>query len=155
LTLHWRVFDDATQSTTNSLAIGTRLDVRVSHEVLSTGNGERHVNRLIVEVENTGSVRVADSRVDIYFPKAFMDIETYGFEIHKEETDTYKLLRPTDLQGGLYPGERRIDKTIKYSVDGQRYWNDRLMELPVAVTVYADGMAPRQVKMPIRKLQNF
>jgi hypothetical protein len=123
--------------------------------VLSKGNGERHENRLIVEVENTGSVRVTDSLIDIYFPKAFLDIESYGFEIHKDETETYKHLRPPDLQGGLYPGQRHIDTTIKYSVDSYRYWNDRLMELPVEVTVYADGMAPRQVKKRMRELQSF
>ena len=129
--------------------------MRVSHEVLSTGNGNRHLYRLIVEVENTGSVRVIDAHVDIYFPKAFMDVESYGFEIHKDETETYKHLCPPDLQGGLLVGQRRMDNTIKYSVDGLRHWNDKLMELPVGVTVYADGMAPRQVKKRMRELQNF
>lgn len=155
---HWRVFDVASQNDitpSNSLALGIRLDVRVSHEVLSTGDGKRHENILIVEVDNTGSVRVTDYRVDILFPKEFMDLESYGFEIHKSETKTHKLLQPPDLQGGLYPGERRVNKTIKYSVDSQRYWNDSLMGLPVEVTVYADGMQPQSVRKPIRELQNF
>ena len=138
-----------------SLSPGIRLDVRTRHEWLFPHNGERHEYVLIVEVENTGSTRVTDPRVEVLFPKAFMDIESYGFEIHKAETKTHKVLRPPDLQGGLCPGESRIDKTIKYSVDNQRFWNDSLMELPVEVNVYADGMAPQRVKKPIKELQNF
>ena len=155
---HWRVFDVATQPDalpSNSLVLGTWLDVRVSHKRFSPLNGDRHEYILIIEIENTGSVRVIDSRVDIYFPKAFMDIESYGFEIHKNETKTHKLLRPPDLQGGLYPGEYRFDKTIKYSVDHQRSDSDSLMALPVEITVYTDGMAPQRVKKPISELQEF
>lgn len=154
-TPHWRDFDGTTQSTINPLTVSTQLDVRVSYEVISTTNGKRHVNRLIVEVKNTGSVRLIDTRVDILFPKVFMDIEGYGFEIHKAETKTHKFLQPPDLQGGLFPGESHVDKTIRYSVDDYKYRNDTLMELPVEVVAFADGMAPQRVSKPIKELQNF
>jgi hypothetical protein len=157
--LHWRVFDVAAQTDalpSPVLATGTRLDVRIRHEWLrDRSTGDRHVYSLVVDIENVGTLRVADYRVDVLFPKVFLDIENYGFEIHKSETKSNKLLRPPDLQGGLYPGEHCFDKTIKYSVDHQRFDSDLLMELPVEVVVYADGMASQRVKKPIRELQNF
>jgi hypothetical protein len=157
-----KVFDAAPAADDSSPRlpyVGALVEIRVRHERLHIVS-ERHEYVLVVEVENVGSVTLTDYRVDILFPKVFMDIESYGFEVQRLETDTHKLIRRTaanfpEYSTGLYPGDTLVDKLIKYSVIGQRYWNDLLMELPVVVTVVADGMVRQQVQQPLRELQNF
>jgi len=89
--------------------------------------------------------------------------ESYGAE--REETDTHKVIRRiagnfTKFPNGLFPGDLLVDDLIKYSVDTERYYerlrgHTDLMQLPVEVTVVADGMAPQRVTKPIRELQEF
>jgi hypothetical protein len=94
-----------------------------------------------------------------------MDIESYGAEVLPAETETHKLIRRTGANfpqypNGLFPTDVLTDDLIKYSVNTDRYrarlmGHRDLMQLPVEVTVVADGMAPQRVTTPIRKLQEF
>lgn len=162
--LHWRVFDSSTPAIKASLLDNSKvkeyLDIRLNFERIANFNGERHEYFLVVEIENVGKIKLNDFRLDIRFPKAFLDIESYGFEVHKEETASHKLLRRTvshfpEYQSGLYSGDILTDKTIRYAVNSQRYWNDDLMEMPVEVAVFADGIPSHKIKKPIRDLKNF
>lgn len=147
-------------------ATGPQVDLRVGYKRdFSRSTGERHEYALVVEIKNVGSVTLKDYRVDVLFPKAFLDIESYGAEVRSEETDTHKLIRriPSHFQqypNGLHIGDTLEDKQIRYSVTSEHKWPVRmgkrdLMQLPVEVTVVADGMPPKRVSKPIRELQEF
>lgn len=140
--------------------------MRISYKRDSAhSTGERHEYALIVQVENIGSVTFKDYRVDVRFPKVFLDIENYGTEVQEEETETHKLIRriPAHFKqfpNGLFPGDTLTDNLIKYSVNTERYHASRmgrrdLMKLPVVVIFIADGMAPQRVTKPIKELQDF
>ena len=127
--------------------------MRIGHELIrSKSTGQRHEYLLLIEVENTGSVKVNDYRIDILFPIAFLE-GNYGFEIHDRQTRTHKLFRLPLSE--LYPDDKFFHNKITYSVDHQRFDSDSLMGLLVEVTVYADGMAAQRVSKPIKELQNF
>jgi len=140
------------------------VEIRMRYEKASRSTGERHEYRLMIDIENVGSVTLRDYRVDIRFPKDFMD-EHYGAEVLPSETETHKLIRRTGANfpqypNGLFPGDLLTDELVKYSVDSVRYHSGQmgkrnLMQLPVEVTVVADGMAPQRVTRPIRELQEF
>lgn len=143
---------------------GPKLVVRLDHIWLEPHRGERHEYELVIELENKGIVKVPDFRIDVWFPKWFLDIENYGFVRPEEETGTHKLFRRTQANfpghvNGLYPGDKLIDKTIKFSVDNSTYHGfcegKDLMDFPVTVVVVADQMAPVREEMPIRRLQEF
>lgn len=169
-TPHWRVFDvaiDIEGSPAIARATGPLVEVRVDYERnIDKCTGERCEYALVVEIENIGSVALLDYRVDILFPKAFMDIESYGAEVQSAETATHKLIRRTaasfpDHPNGLFASDKIEDKLIRYSVNEERrFWTRAMghgnpMQLPVEVTVLANGMAPKRVSKPIRELQDF
>lgn len=169
-TPHWRVFDVAKNiegSPAIARATGPLVEVRVDYEkIIDKSTDKRYEYALVVEIENVGSVALMDYRADILFPKAFMDIESYGAEVQSAETETHKLIRRTaanfpDHPNGLFRSDKIKDKLIKYSVNEERrFWTRDMghgnpMQLPVEVTVLADGMAPKRVSKPVRELQDF
>lgn len=92
----WRVFDLAQRTLLSSElpSTGALVEIRVRHERLSI-TSERHEYLLVVEVENVGNVTLTNYRVDILFPKLFMDIESDGAEVQRAETKAHKLIRRT------------------------------------------------------------
>jgi hypothetical protein len=159
---HWRVFDDVTKTInvppSQSSSVEEYLDIRLTHKLHPGYTGDRHEYTLVVEIENVGTRKISDYQVDILFPKVFLDIERYSFEV--EESNTHKLIRRVAAHfakhpSGLYPGNILIDQLIKYSVDHQRYSSDYWMKQPVEVTVFADGIPSQKVSKPFSELQNF
>ena len=160
----WRVFDEATEPVALGRTRETpspQLDVRLTHKLHYPYTGERHEYTLLIEIENKGPSKVSDFRVDVWFPKQFLDVVSYALEVPQEETETHKLIRRSHVQfsnrdhGPLYTGDVRRDDLIEYSVTGERYHNAHLMDLPVRVIVFADGMDPIRVEKPLRSLQEF
>jgi hypothetical protein len=163
LTPHWRVFDRPTILDVSRIpAPGALAAIRIGYlrDQSRCSGGERHEYILVVEIENVGSVTLTDFRLDILFPKVFMDIESYGFEVQKLETSTHKLIRRTaahfpEFSTGFYPGDKIVDKLIKYSISFQRWYQPEFTQSLVEVTLVANGMARQQAQNKMKELSNF
>jgi hypothetical protein len=61
----------------------------------------------------------------------------------------------SDYPTGLYPGDTLVDKLIRYSISFERWYREEFIQALVAITVFADGMAPQRVTKPMKELANF
>ncbi len=122
--------------------VSEETKVKVELEYPLTGAfDEREEYKLRINLINTGSKTVSNYRLDIEFPKAFLNLSTiYALEIPEKSNEKYKFFRVTQehhRNEPIYPDDNRIVFIIDYFIDTSIFKTDALNEY-LRIKVYVD-----------------
>jgi len=137
------------------LRSGRSLNASVSFETRRRENAI-HYYTLEVRIENDGEETINDFRIDLLFPRRYLQPGTYGLEEPQRSNDKYICLRATQRsqQKVLYPEDSLIIN-LDYVVTSNIFHSDDAFHEDVTVTLSGDGMRPKSIKKSMRELQAF
>jgi hypothetical protein len=127
-----------------------RRDVRIE--------SDRHDYRLLIDLHNTGSKKIDEWRIQVWFPNAFVSDAKTKLEHKLIERDNGNY---SDRTKRLYPGDRLQVLDIDYFVNhgnwpsGPFVTEEERREWQVRIRVSADDMQPWETEIPMAELQNF
>lgn len=122
-----------------------KVTVDVEHS-LSVAFDEREEYKLRINLINTGSKTISNYRLDIEFPKAFLNLSTiYPLEVYERSNEKYKFFRVTQehhRNEPIYPDDNRLVFIADYFIDASMLRTEALDE-HLRVKVYIDDREVR------------
>lgn len=132
----------------------TKVKVDLEHS-LSVAFDEREEYKLRINLINTGSKTISNYRLDIEFPKAFLNLSTvYALEVFERSNEKYKFFRVTQehyRNEPIYPDDNRLVFIADYFIDASIPRTDALDE-HFRVKVYIDDREVRIIDKPMSDL---
>jgi len=118
---------------------------------------ERHDYDFIVEVENTGSIKIDEYHVDLEFPRAVLISDKSRYVVQNRSSDTHMFFRaPTESQKkSLYPGDKEAVLRLNFFVDYKVFKNTALLDLPVTAVLYDQKDKIDTKTLKLRDIQKF
>jgi hypothetical protein len=135
---------------------GVNLDLKLRREDKEI-TSKRHDYVLVVEVINSGSVKVNDFMIDALIPSAYIDRDSSGpLRIFISDEGKHRRFRfsPDLAKRTLYPGDPLTVMQIGYFVDWQIKTSEAIKEKAI-FRIYADGMETQTIEVPMKELMNF
>jgi hypothetical protein len=113
--------------------------------------------KLRVNLNNEGTTTISNYRLDIEFPKAFLNPSTiYALEKTERSTEKYKFFRVTQehhRNDPLYPGDSRTVFIADYFTNEEISKSGALNER-LKITVYINNREAKIINMPMRDLMD-
>jgi len=138
--------------TTKSEETKVKLDLEHS---LSRGFDEREEYKLRLNLINTGNKTISNYRLDIEFPKAFLNQSTiYAAEVSERSNERYNFFRVTGehhRNAPIYPDDSRIVFSADYFIDASVSKAAALNE-HLIIRVYVDDKEVRIIDKPMSDL---
>ncbi len=145
-----------TSSPAHTISEDTKVGIDLSHSI-SKAYDEFEEYKLIINLTNKGSKTISNYRLDIEFPKAFLNPHTiYALEVSERSNEKYKFFRVTQehhRNEPIYPDDTRIVFITDYFVDADNYKFINSSE-NLRIKVYIDDKEVRIVDKPMRDLIN-
>lgn len=140
-----------------ALVGSAHVDLKLSYDKL-TITGTRHDYMLVVNVTNSGTTRVTEYQLDLWFPDAFLSQTIqYGNEVPDRRTATHRMCRISEKDRRnevIFPGDTKRLFSIPYFVDRTNFDNNAL-EQTVKATLRFEKEKPIVEERPMRDLQVF
>ncbi len=116
--------------------------------LVGQSTGDRHRYTLICDVRNTGTERVTDFKMRIFFPRAFLDPTQWSSEERKKSTTTH-ICFAADMEGrapgGLYPGDG-----LTHPLEFEYFVDDALFQDPSAIWNLNTSWTTPSSRTPVR-----
>jgi hypothetical protein len=123
-----------------------------------TITGAQHDYMLVISVTNSGTTRLTEYQVDLFFPDTFLSqTMQYGSEVHDRRTATHRMFRISENEhrnAPIFPGDTKRIFTLPYFVNNSNF-DGKALDQMVTATLRCGKEKPIVEERSVRDLQIF